>query len=511
MAKNDNAKEPAGAGRELEMAHILFMDIVSYSVLPTDHQPVIVSELQQIVQAIPSVVQAQTNENLICLPSGDGMALVFFGDPTLPARSAQQLAVKLRERRHLRLRMGIHSGLVYRVSDINARENIAGAGINFAQRVMDCGDAGHILISKTVAEMLLHLSDWKDFLHDLGEVEVKNKVRLHVFNMFSPTFGNEEIPQKMRSTKGPGATIATGVAALSFDPWTPVIPPVFVGRAGVLARLQGALDEGRSVSLVGDWRIGKSSVLRTYWTKLQTSGRSAKLLNGGDREGASPEEFVECAIGKKAGNSPDSAADALSGWAQQNQKPGLHPVLVIDEFDKLIVRFDHRFFERLRGMLDYLSLIVSSRRELDRVYQDLGRTSPFHNRLELCWVGLLEHDAAEELANRSSPALSSEMLEMVREWAGRHPFFIQLLGRKVTDSLRYGESLEEAKEQFLAEGSSRLRELWATLQTKDQDLLRESARTPQPQAKGLRRRGLLTEEGRPFGRLLVEWLQNESI
>jgi hypothetical protein len=125
-------------------------------------------------------------------------------------------------------------------------------------------------------------------------------------------------------------------------------------------------------------------------------------------------------------------------------------------------------------------------------------------------VGLLDRDAAEELANRSSPALSPQMLEMVHEWAGRHPFFIQLLGRKLTDSLRYGESLEDAREQFLAEGSSRLRELWATLQAKDQNLLREAVRTPQAQASSLRRRGLLTEDGRPFGRLLVEWLQNES-
>lgn len=510
MPQADDIRILSEAGRELELAHILFIDIVSYSQLPTDHQPAVVSELQEIVQAIPSVVQAQANKTLICLPSGDGMALAFFGDPTLPAISARQLAVTLRDRQHLKLRMGIHSGLVYRVSDINARENIAGAGINFAQRVMDCGDAGHILLSRTVAEMLLQLSGWKDLLHDLGEVEVKHKVRVHVFNMFSPSFGNREMPLKIRPARDTAAPVTTAPIPSSFDPWTPVVPPSFVGRAGVLARLQGALDEGRSVSLVGDWRIGKSSVLRTYWMRLQTSGRPAKLLNGGDREGSSPEEFVECAIGKKTGSSSDSAADALSAWARQSQKPGLQPVLVIDEFDKLIVRFDPRFFERLRGMLDYLSLVVSSRRELDRVYQDLGRTSPFHNRLELCWVGLLDRDAAEELTNRSSPALSPEMLEMVHEWAGRHPFFIQLLGRKLTDSLRYGESLEDAQEQFLAEGSSRLRELWATLQAKDQNLLREAVRTPQPQASGLRRRGLLTEEGRPFGRLLVEWLQNES-
>ncbi len=488
----------------LELAHVLFMDLVSFSQLAIDHQPQVRSELQQVVREVPDVAQAFRSDSLICLDTGDGMALAFFGNPIVPVEIARQVAVVLREHPSIRLRMGIHTGPVYRTPDMNGRKNITGGGINFAQRVMDCGDAGHILLSKAAADTLLQLSVWRDFVHDLGEMEVKHGVRVHIFNVFGADFGNGEAPSRFRNFKGPQPQ------SIFFDPWSPVTPPSFVGRDGILKRLHAAVEEGRSVSLVGDWRIGKSSVLKTYWLQLSNYGRTAQLLNGSGREGSSPQAFVECAIGWKPGHSPDAAADALAAWARENHKPGLAPALLVDEFDKLVHRFDERFFERLRGMMDYLSLIVCSRRELDQVYKDLGKTSPFHNRLELRWLGLLEQGAADELANRCSAKLSPESLGMVKEWAGRHPFFIQLLGRKLTDSIKFGESFEEAREQFIAEGFSRLRELWVTLAPKDQNALRESVRSPQPGSMALKRRGLLTEEGKPFGRLLVEWIENES-
>jgi len=291
-----------------------------------------------------------------------------------------------------------------------------------------------------------------------------------------------------------------------FDPWTPAIPPAFVGRVSVLARLQDALDAGRSISVVGDRRIGKSSLLKTCMTRLEAASRPARLLSGEGREGTSPAVFVECATGVFGGDSPDAAADVLSGWARKAYQQNLPPVLLVDEFDALVVRFEPRFLERLRGMLDYLCLVVSSRREIDRLYGDLGRTSPFVNRLELCWLGLIELEAADELTQRSAAALPSGAQALVREWAGRHPFFIQLFGRKLCDSLRYGEGIESAREQFVTEGCGRLRSLWGTLSEKDRKVLQVAAETPQPQARNLRQRGLLTEEGRPFGRLLVEWM-----
>ena len=365
---------------------------------------------------------------------------------------------------------------------------------------------------------------WPNSCHLLGidSTPAGQPHRIHLrFRAFSPRsgqwFDDDSLYPETRSGRLtwdlPRAPIAAaGNDVNPYDPWTPAIPPGFVGRGGTLARLQKAIAEGRSVSLVGDWRIGKSSLLTTCMLGLHESGRTAKLLSGQGREGTSPAIFVECATGVRSADTPDAAADTLSNWARQAHKPGMVPALLVDEFDAVVTRFDPRFFERLRGMLDYLCLVVSSSREIDRIYKDIGRTSPFVNRLELCWVGLIEDEAAEELARRSAPALPASAGIMVREWAGRHPFFIQLFGRKLVDSCRYGESAEIALEQFLAEGGSRLRELWGTLSERDQQIIRASVDAPQTEsaARSLRRRGLLTEEGRPFGRLLTEWLLEEN-
>jgi class 3 adenylate cyclase len=487
----------------LEVAHVLFMDIVGYSRLPMDHQTEAIRTLQEIVGGTPEFQEAQAAEELICLPTGDGMALAFFGDALRPVVCARRICAALKKNSPFGLRMGIHSGPVYRIADINANLNVAGGGINLAQRVMDCGDAGHILLSETAADVLSQLSAWKPAIHDLGKVEVKHRVVVHIFNLFTDEFGNPNLPIRVSPPVG-------DLNPNPFDPWRPAVPPVFVGRSTLLAKITDAIDEGRSVSLVGDWRIGKSSLLKTCMIRLEKSGRPAKLLSGGGTEGASPSSFVEHATGRKAGDGADAAADVLASWSKQVAKPGLMPALLVDEFDALVVRFEHRFFERLRGMLDYLCVIASSRRELDRVYTDLGRTSPFQNRFELLWVGLLEDEAAEQLASRCEQLLPAGSHALVREWAGRHPFFLQLFSRKLVDSQRREESAEDAKEQFLAEGGARLRELWGSLSDKDKQTMRAAVDSPQPQARTLRRRGLLTEEGRPFGRLLVEWLKEEN-
>ena len=138
----------------LEMAHVLFMDIVAYSTLHMDHQESVLGELQEAVRTTAEFARAQADDQLIRLPTGDGMALVFFHDPEAPVRCALELSRILRDHPDIKLRMGIHSGPVYRIADINANRNVAGGGINIAQRVMDCGDAGHILISNAEAEVL---------------------------------------------------------------------------------------------------------------------------------------------------------------------------------------------------------------------------------------------------------------------------------------------------------------------------------------------------------------------
>jgi len=192
-------EEASMTGPALEMAHVLFMDIVAYSKLPMDQQCDRLAKLQEAVRNTAAFARALRKDMLICLPTGDGMALVFFGDPASPVRCAVELSQALRQHPEIKLRMGIHTGPVYRVADINANRNVAGGGINVAQRVMDCGDAGHILVSRAVAETLVQLTAWSQFLQDLGEVEVKHGVHVHIYNLHTGEAGNAELPQKLRA------------------------------------------------------------------------------------------------------------------------------------------------------------------------------------------------------------------------------------------------------------------------------------------------------------------------
>src|SRR4029077_14610558 len=196
---------------KLEMAHVLFMDIVGYSKLPMDHQEAVSHTLQAVVSATPDFLRAQAGQEMIRLPTGDGMALVFFGDAEAAARCALEVSRALKSHPEIPLRMGLHSGPVYRVADINANQNVAGGGINVAQRGMDFGDAGHILASQSVADVLGHLSSWKDRLHDLGEAEVKHGVRVHLYNLYAAEAGNAAVPQKLHAAQKAAATAAAAV------------------------------------------------------------------------------------------------------------------------------------------------------------------------------------------------------------------------------------------------------------------------------------------------------------
>lgn len=196
-------QEPTGP-LPLEIAHVLFMDIVAYSRFPIDQQKQLVEELQKTVRGTSEFARAKSRNNLISLPSGDGMALVFFNDPESPCRCALEVSRIVRNRPDLKLRMGVHTGPVYRTADINTNRNVAGGGINLAQRVMDCGDAGHILVSKTVAEMLAEVSSWSGCLHDVGETEVKHGQRIHLYNLYTEDAGNPTRPVRVSKSKSTG-------------------------------------------------------------------------------------------------------------------------------------------------------------------------------------------------------------------------------------------------------------------------------------------------------------------
>jgi TolB-like protein/Tfp pilus assembly protein PilF len=186
---------------QLEIAHVLFIDIVGYSKLSINDQNAAVEELTQVVRGSEQFQKAEAAGRLLKIATGDGMALVFYTSPEAPAQCAVEINRARKEYPRLQLRMGIHSGPVSGVVDVNNRPNLAGAGLNMAQRMMDCGDAGHILLSKHVAEDLEEYEQWRLLLHDLGTCEVKHGVHVGVTNLYSDEIGNPRLPSKLQAAK----------------------------------------------------------------------------------------------------------------------------------------------------------------------------------------------------------------------------------------------------------------------------------------------------------------------
>lgn len=188
---------------KLEIAHILTIDVVAYSALLIDEQSRLMKALNRAVRETACFRKAEGEGRLLRLPTGDGMVLVFRSDAEAPLECAKQIAAALKDHPEIRLRMGIHSGPVHTIRDVNDRINVAGAGIDTAQRVMDCGDAGHILVSKHVAEDLAPFPRWNRYLHDLGECEVKHGRKISLVNFHGETFGNPARPEKLKCQPKP--------------------------------------------------------------------------------------------------------------------------------------------------------------------------------------------------------------------------------------------------------------------------------------------------------------------
>jgi class 3 adenylate cyclase len=223
---------------QMKIAHVLFTDIVEYSKLPIDQQTKVLRTLQEIVRGTAEVARAQASDQLISIATGDGMALVFFNDPMAPVQCALEISRALKGHPEIQLRMGVHSGPVNQVIDVNDRVNVAGTGINIAQRIMDSGDAGHILLSRRVAEDLGQYSTWQPLLHDLQEVEVKHGVRVHVFNLYTNEVGNASLPQKIRKRKKRSLAVPVTVVAAAL---------VVLGIAAFLLLRKGGLSGGGSL------------------------------------------------------------------------------------------------------------------------------------------------------------------------------------------------------------------------------------------------------------------------
>src|SRR6266550_434954 len=197
QTEEDRSAEPT-PDLQLEIAHLLLIDVVGYSKLLVNEQIELLQELNQIVRGTECFRAAETKGKLIRVSTGDGMALLFFHSPEEPVRCALEISKALRDHPSIRLRMGVHSGPVNRVRDVNDKTNIAGSGINIAQRVLDCGDAGHILLSGHIAEDLTQYRQWQPYLHDLGECEVKHGLRLHLVNLYKDNLGNPHLPDKLK-------------------------------------------------------------------------------------------------------------------------------------------------------------------------------------------------------------------------------------------------------------------------------------------------------------------------
>src|SRR5207248_9423566 len=192
---------------KFEIGHVLFIDIVGYSKLLINEQSDQIQKLKAILRGTEQVRLAEAEGKLLRLPTGDGGALVFRNNPEAPVLCASEISEELKKHPELRVRMGIHSGPVNEVVDLNEQANIAGAGINVAQRIMDCGDAGHILLSRHVAEDLEHYPRWQPHLHPLGECEVKHGARVGVVNFYDDRIGNANVPKKLTAVSQRKATI----------------------------------------------------------------------------------------------------------------------------------------------------------------------------------------------------------------------------------------------------------------------------------------------------------------
>ncbi len=289
-----------------------------------------------------------------------------------------------------------------------------------------------------------------------------------------------------------------------FEPWTPVAPPIFQGRESELHQLDAALGSRDCVSIVGGAHVGKSSLLLTWQQKLEASGRKVRYLDGQGPEGETETTFVGKAIGRHPPDGVDAAADALADWADA-EPDGLAPVLLIDELDGLLARFDPGFLKRLRDLLGKIVLVVASRREVEALYRDLGHTSPF-DKLRLLRLGLLDKAAALEVI-LSGDELEPDAADLMHRWAGRHPLYLQLLGHALVEAHRHGEDQSFALERFRDEAGRRLDELWRRLDEGDREALRATIKGQPNARKSLIRRALVDESGQPFGEVLAAWLR----
>src|SRR5438477_1580961 len=320
---------------KFEIGHVLFIDIVGYSKLLINEQSEQIQKLKEIVRGTEQFRLAEAEGKLLRLPTGDGGALVFRNNLEAPVLCALEISKELKNHSDLHVRMGIHSGPVNEVTDLNEQANIAGAGINIAQRAMDCGDAGHILVSKRVADDLEHYPQWRSLLHELGECEVKHGLRISLLNLYGEEVGNPELPEKFRQAKSNRQTVP-GAATSDEGFWVAVLPFKYSGCNSDLTDLTEGLTE--------DIVIGLS---RFSYLRVIARGSTARFKNEAvDVRSAGKElgaRYVMEGSLRQAGTKLRLAVqlvDAVSGahlWAE-NYERSFSPDAVFELQDELVPR-----------------------------------------------------------------------------------------------------------------------------------------------------------------------------
>jgi hypothetical protein len=315
----------------------------------------------------------------------------------------------------------------------------------------------------------------------------------------------------------PPRTAAAERPVNPYDPWHPALPPAFVGRRRILRKLEEASWQGAGVSLVGDWRTGKSSILATFAAHADTLGIPVRRISGQDGAAADHRQFTAAVLGgaqvgllpQHLPASADATADRLDAWCRDIGNAGNgRPTILLDEATAFLERCDRRFLERLRGLLQAsrLALVFATRAPLGAIRDGQGRTSPFANQMELERVGLLDAPAAKAIIARGAALWQADDRDWLLHWAGLHAFYLTLLAGNLFEARRDGEPRNQALDRFRDKAAVQLNLLWSHLDAPDRERLRLAARGQPVIQDALRRRGLLTADGQPFASVLSTWL-----
>jgi eukaryotic-like serine/threonine-protein kinase len=442
-----------------------------------DKQEQALLHLQEAVRATQEFVRAEDSDQLIRLPTGDGMALVFLGDVEAPVRCALELHRILRRWPEMRLRMGIHTGPVYRVEDINAARNVAGGGINIAQRVMDCGDGGHILISKTVADVLDQVSTWKTALHDLGEAEVKHGVRVHLYNLYTDEAGNRELPQKLRTAQMAAATARSQSKRKKLSFGVVVTGVLAALVLGGFFLLTPAVNHRRSVAVLGFKNLGSDT--NKNWLSTVLSEQLTTELGATDKLRTVPGESVARAKADLA--LPDAESLAAETLSKVRSILGANLVVLGSYLDyDGQIRVDVRVQDASAGETIAKFFQVGTEAQLPDLVRHLGET--LRND---CGAGGVTPEQATSI--RASEPVNTEAAKLYAQGLAK---------RRSFDTTQARDLLTQAveKDPNYAFAHEALAEVWSELGYDDK--AKEESRRAFELSAGLSRRDALGIEAR---------------